>query len=84
MAMGSVIAVAVAPQSAWRTDRTGDAVIVTATGADPGADGLSVVRATARAVWDAWVAGHPPTLRAGDADARAALSHWSLLDTPIG
>jgi hypothetical protein len=56
-----------------------DAVTVTATGADPGDDGLSVVRATARAVWDADRSGGPLAIRAGDDTARAALDRWALL-----
>ena len=55
---------------------------VTATGADPGDDGLSVVRATARAVWDAAPDGQPITVLAGDDTARAALERWSLLTRP--
>src|SRR6195952_3684594 len=39
----------VAAQSAWRVEVADDAVTVVATGGDPGGDGLSVVRATARA-----------------------------------
>lgn len=54
-------------------------VIVNATGADPGEDGLSVLRATARAVWDAGVPGDALSIVAGDEQARAALQRWSLL-----
>jgi len=64
---------------AWQTEIGADTVTVTATGYDPGDDGLSVVRATARAVWDA--AG-PRRVRAGDDTARAALQRWSLLGAP--
>jgi hypothetical protein len=64
---------------AWRTEVSRDAVIVTATGADPGDDGLSVVRAAARAVWDVAGSGVSPVIRAGDDTARAALDRWALL-----
>ena len=67
---------AVAAHPAWRTEVDADHVTVTATGHDPGGDGLSVVRATARAVWDA---SGELEVRAGDDTARAALQHWSLL-----
>lgn len=70
---------AVAAHPAWKTEIGADAVTVTATGQDPGDDGLSVVRATARAVWDA-----APGLRvqAGDDTARAALQRWALISGP--
>lgn len=70
-------ALAVGAHPAWTTAVLTDTVTVTATGADPGPDGLSIVRATARAVWDA----RPPEIRvqAGDDTARAALANWSLL-----
>jgi HAD superfamily hydrolase (TIGR01450 family) len=66
---------------AWKTEVGADAVTVTATGEDPGEDGLSVVRATARAVWDA---DTELVVRAGDDAARAALQRWSLLSEPDG
>ena len=66
----------IAANPAWKAEIGADAVTITATGQDPGADGLSVVRATARAVWDA---GTPRTVQAGDDTARAALQRWSLL-----
>ena len=67
---------AVAAHPAWATEIGPGTVTVTATGRPAGADGLSVVRATARAVWDA-----PGGCRvqAGDDAARAALERWSLL-----
>ena len=68
----------VAAHPAWRAAFDSGAVTITATGADPG-DGLSVVRATARAVWDADRSGGPPAIRAGDDTARAALDRWALL-----
>lgn len=72
---------AVADHPAWAVSLDGPTVTVHATGADPGADGLSVLRATARAIWDT---DHcQPTVRAGDATARAALERCSLLSEPI-
>lgn len=75
---------AVAAHPAWQTVADAGGVTVSATGSDPGPDGLSVVRATARAVWDAFPEGRCPAVRAGDVAARAALDRWSLLDVPIG
>ena len=66
---------AVAEDPAWRIDGGPDAVTVHPTGIAPH-DELSVVRATARAVWEA---GRPLEVRAGDEVARAALERWSLL-----
>lgn len=68
---------AIAAHPAWKTDVGADAVTVTATGHQPEADGLSIVRAVARALWDA---GDPAlTVQADDDTARAALQRWSLL-----
>jgi glycerol-1-phosphatase len=74
-------AAAVTAQAAWRTDVDGSQVIVGSTGAHPGDDGLSVVRATASAVW----ASETPNVElvAADDTARAALQRWSLLPSPI-
>ena len=72
---------AVAAHPAWRVEPADGALTVFATGEDPGADGLSVVRATARAVWDATHDG-PITVLAGDDAARAALERWSVLRAP--
>jgi len=72
----------IGPHPAWRTDTAGDAVTVTATGRDPGPDGLSLVRAAARAVWDADRPGLG--LRAGDDTSRAVLQRWSVSAVPIG
>ena len=71
---------------AWRVEvepSGGDGVVATvhATGEDPG-DELSVVRATASAVWSAGLDGAELVLRAGDDTARSALQRWSLLDEP--
>lgn len=62
---------------AWQVETSGNEVTVHATGA-PVDDDLSVVRATAGAVW----AGTNGRMRitAGDDTARAALDRWSLLD----
>ncbi len=70
---------AVAAHPAWRIDVDHAEIIVSATGDDPGVDGLSVVRATARAVWDANLDGRSVSVTAGDDTARAALARWSLL-----
>jgi HAD superfamily hydrolase (TIGR01450 family) len=72
---------AVLAHPAWTVEVGPDTVTVTATGDDPGQDGLSVVRATARAVWDAGpaAAGTDRQVRAGDPVAQAALQRWSLL-----
>jgi len=66
---------AIGPHPAWKTEVATGTVTVTATGRDPGDDGLSILRATARAVWDA--AGHI-RVQAGDDTARAALQRWAL------
>jgi len=69
--------VAVAAHPAWQIEVGAGAVTVNASGQDAGADGLSIVRAVARAVWDAPDA--PGTIEAGDDIARAELQRWSLL-----
>jgi HAD superfamily hydrolase (TIGR01450 family) len=71
--------IAVAPQSAWHVDIASAAITVTATGVDPGADGLSVLRAVAHALWDNTSPAHPPEIRPGDDAAWIALHRWSLL-----
>jgi HAD superfamily hydrolase (TIGR01450 family) len=70
---------AVAAHPAWKTEVGAGVVTVTATGQDAGADGLSIVRAVARAIWDVPAADTPPALVAGDDVARAQLQRWSLL-----
>lgn len=77
-----VAAHAVAAHPAWDVRVDGATVTVGATGADPGADGLSVVRATARAVWDAGLSDGQFAVRADDDTAAEALRRWSLL-TPV-
>ena len=73
---------AVAAHPAWNVQVVAGGVTVTATGRDPGADGLSIVRATARAVWDGAGETRPIAVRAGDESARAALQRWALLSEP--
>lgn len=70
---------AVAAHPAWKTEVGAGTVTVTASGPDIGADGLSVVRAVARAIWDAPVEGGPYDVRPGDEVAQAELRRWSLL-----
>lgn len=67
---------AVGPQPGWRVEVDGGAITVSGAG-DDGGDGLAVVRAVARAVWDA----DDPDLRVEAADDRArdALRRWSLV-----
>jgi glycerol-1-phosphatase len=79
---GSPQAVAVTPQPAWRADVGHGTVTVSATGEDISEDGLSVVRATAAAVWDANPDSRQFSIVAGDDAARAALERWSLLSQP--
>jgi hypothetical protein len=69
----------VGPHPAWHVDVGPSAVTVQATGRDPG-DELSVVRATASAVWNARLDGRPVALMAGDDTARQAMERWSLLN----
>jgi glycerol 3-phosphatase-2 len=72
----------VGPHPAWRMEVGATTLTVHATGADPG-DPLSVVRATAHAVWQAERDGHAVALTSGDDTARAALDRWALLAAPI-
>jgi glycerol-1-phosphatase len=69
---------AVGPQSAWKVDAGPRDVTVRWTGSDA-EDALSVVRATAHAVWQSSADGHRVGIVAGDDTAREALEHWSLL-----
>lgn len=71
----------IGPHPAWNVDIGPSAVVVHFTGRDPG-DPLSVVRATAGAVWNAGLEGPAITLTAGDDTARQALQRWSLLGAP--
>ena len=70
---------AITAHPAWKTEVGPGAVTVTATGRQPDADGLSIVRALARAVWDADAGDQRRAVRAGDDTARSALQRWSLL-----
>ena len=71
----------VGPHPAWHIDIGSAAVTVRSTGSDP-VDDLSVVRATASAVWNADLDGQPFAVTAGDDTAREALQRWSLLTPP--
>lgn len=71
----------IGPHPAWRIDVDPSAVTVHYTGRDPG-DPLSVVRATADAVWNAQLDGRALTVAAGDDTAQQALQRWSLLAAP--
>ncbi len=75
-------ALRIGPDPAWRIDIDTDTVTVYATGQDP-QDELSVVRATAHAVWGADQGQAAVTVSAGDDTARQALQRWSLLSAPI-
>lgn len=74
-------ALRIEPHPAWRIEIGPSAVTVRSTGRDSG-EPLSVVRATASAVWNAGYDGRPFTLTAGDDNARRALERWSLLTPP--
>jgi glycerol-1-phosphatase len=71
----------IGPHPAWYVDVGPTAVTVQSTGRDPG-DALSVVRATASAVWNAHLDRPPIMLMAGDDTARQAMERWSLLTPP--
>ncbi|MDR3662320.1 MAG: HAD-IIA family hydrolase [Mycobacterium sp.] len=69
----------IGPHPAWRVEVMGTYVTVHATGVLT-TDPLSVVRATAGAVW-ADCADGPVRIAAGDATAEDALHRWSLLSS---
>lgn len=69
----------IAAQPQWRVRVDGGAVTVDSARPDDDGDGLSVVRAVARAVWDAGLDGRRIRVAPGDGPARAALRRWSLL-----
>jgi glycerol-1-phosphatase len=71
----------VGPNPAWRVEIGEAAVTVHNTGSEP-RDSLTVVRATANAVWNAALSGQPFAIVAGDYIARRALERWSLLTSP--
>jgi HAD superfamily hydrolase (TIGR01450 family) len=75
-------ALRIAAHPAWSVEVGADAVTVRATGDDP-QDPLTVVRATASAVWNSETNGRPLRIEAGDDTALAALQRWSLLEPPI-
>jgi len=68
-------------QPAWRVTHADGVATVHAAGHDDSADGLGVVRATARAIWDAGIDG--VRVAAGDDTAAVALRRWALLDEAI-
>jgi glycerol 3-phosphatase-2 len=72
----------IAAHPAWRVEVGRDGVSVTATGQEAH-DPLTVVRATADAIWGADWDGRRPSITAGDDTARQALEPWSLLGDRI-
>ncbi|HLR98772.1 MAG TPA: HAD-IIA family hydrolase [Mycolicibacillus parakoreensis] len=74
--------VAIAAQPGWRVTVEETTVTVARAADHRAEEPLSVVRAVARAVWDADSRGRPHTVLAGDDAARAALQRWSLLADP--
>ena len=70
-------ALRIGPHPAWKVEAAGEDVTVYATG-ESADDALSIVRATACAVW-AGTANGRVRITAGDDTARAALDRWSLL-----
>lgn len=75
--------VAVGAHPAWQVEIGEKTVTVRSTGQDAGDDGLSVVRATARAVWDSGLDADQVTIVATDDTAHKALARWSLLAATI-
>lgn len=69
----------VGEQPQWHVHTHAEAVTVDSVRPDTDGDGLSVVRAVARAVWDSGLEGRVGTIEAADDVARAALQRWSLL-----
>jgi glycerol 3-phosphatase-2 len=74
-------ALRVGPHTAWRVEVGEAAVTVHNTGSEP-RDSLTLVRATANAVWNSGLSGQPFAIVAGDYVARRALERWSLLTSP--
>lgn len=74
--------VAIAAQPGWRVTVEDATVTVGCAAESPTDDPLAVVRAVARAVWDAEPRERPRTVVAGDDAARTALHRWSLLEDP--
>lgn len=78
-------ALRIGPHPAWRFEFGPRSVTVYGTGQDSEND-LSVVRATANAVWQAGLVGWPFAVTSGDDTAHEALQRWSLLrarDLPV-
>jgi HAD superfamily hydrolase (TIGR01450 family) len=71
-------ALRIAAHPAWDVEVGADSVTVSWTGGDP-QNPLSVVRATADAVWNTERNGEPIHVQAGDDTALEALQRWSLL-----
>lgn len=72
----------VGPHPAWNVDVGPNGVTVKWTGHEA-QDPLTVVRATASAIWSSGWKGRPPAVAAGDTTARQALERWSLLHGTI-
>ena len=68
----------IAPHPAWKVEVAPDSVTVHWTGQDT-QDPLTVVRATASAIWDAGLDGRSFAVTGGDDTAHQALERWSLL-----
>lgn len=75
-------ALRVGPHPAWRIDIGPSQVTVHSTGRDSG-DPLSVVRATASAVWNSERDDRRFAITAGDDHARQAMERWSLVTRRI-
>ncbi|MGH3562571.1 MAG: HAD hydrolase-like protein, partial [Mycobacterium sp.] len=74
---------AVTAQPDWQVHISSAAVTVDSGRLGADGDGLSIVRAVARAVWDADFDGRSFTVHPGDDTARDALQHWSLLTDAV-
>jgi glycerol-1-phosphatase len=72
----------IGPHPAWHVDVGPNGVTVESTGHEA-EDPLTVVRATASAIWSSGWKDGPPDVAAGDTTARQALERWSLLDEAI-
>jgi DNA-binding response OmpR family regulator len=76
-------ALRVGPHPAWHVEVGPSGVAVEWTGQES-TDPLTVVRATANAIWTSGWTGTPPVVSAADDTARQALEQWSLLRGEIG
>ncbi len=74
-------ALRVGPHPAWRVEVGEATVTIHSTGSEP-RDSLTVIRATANAVWNSDLSGQPFAIVAGDYIARRALERWCLLTSP--